>query len=89
MARAIVGENGRVIGIDMTPAMLEKARANAQKHGFANVEFHEGDIENLPLENNLADVVISNCVLNLVPDKAPRFRRNFPRLEAGRPFLCV
>ncbi len=88
VARAIVGENGRVIGIDMTPAMLEKARANAAKYGFENVEFRDGDIENLPLEDAVADVVISNCVLNLVPDKARAFGEIFRVLKAGAHF-CV
>ncbi|HNQ44114.1 MAG TPA: methyltransferase domain-containing protein, partial [Candidatus Cloacimonadota bacterium] len=63
------GEDGRVIGIDFTPAMIEKARVNAQKLGFTNVEFRQGDIENIPVSANVADVIVSNCVLNLVPDK--------------------
>ncbi|HMS51870.1 MAG TPA: methyltransferase domain-containing protein, partial [Chitinophagales bacterium] len=63
------GEDGRVIGIDFTPAMLEKARNNALKLGYTNVEFRQGDIENIPVSANIADVVVSNCVLNLVPNK--------------------
>ncbi len=73
VARAIVGEKGRVIGIDMTEAMIEKARKNALALKYSNVEFKLGEIENMPLSNNTADVVISNCVLNLVPDKKKAF----------------
>lgn len=73
VARALVGESGKVIGIDMTEAMLEKAKANAKKLNFNNVEFHLGDIENMSLDSNIADVIISNCVLNLVPDKVKAF----------------
>lgn len=69
IARAETGETGKVIGIDFTPAMLEKARANAERHGFNNVEFRQGDIENIPVSANTADVIVSNCVLNLVPNK--------------------
>lgn len=74
VARAIVGEGGKVIGIDMTDAMIEKARENAEKLGFNNVEFRYGEIEKMPLSANRADVVISNCVLNLVPDKRKAFQ---------------
>ncbi|MBU0695028.1 MAG: arsenite methyltransferase [Bacteroidetes bacterium] len=63
------GAEGKVIGVDFTPAMIEKARKNAEKLGFNNVEFRQGDIESLPLTSNSVDVVVSNCVLNLVPDK--------------------
>jgi len=73
VARALVGESGRVIGLDMTEAMIEKARENARKLNYNNVEFRLGDIENMPLDPNFADVVISNCVLNLVPDKGKAF----------------
>lgn len=73
VARAITGEQGRVIGLDMTEAMVEKAQRNAQKLGYTNVEFHLGDIEEMPLADNIADVVVSNCVLNLVPDKEKAF----------------
>lgn len=69
VARHEVGEEGRVIGVDFSAAMLEKARSNAQKLGFTNVEFREGDIEHLPVDEKSVDVVVSNCVLNLVPNK--------------------
>ncbi len=69
IARHETGETGKVIGIDFTPAMINKARINAEKLGFANVEFRQGDIENMPASDNLADVIVSNCVLNLVPGK--------------------
>lgn len=69
IARHEVGESGEVIGIDFTPAMIEKARENTKKLGFKNVEFRLGDIEDMPVSNNRADVIVSNCVLNLVPDK--------------------
>ncbi len=77
VARKLVGDAGTVIGLDFTEAMIAKARENAKKLGFANVEFRLGDIENMPITANKADVVISNCVLNLVPDKEKAFRRNF------------
>src|SRR3569833_183753 len=69
IARAETGETGKVIGIDFTPAMIGKARVNAEKLGFNNVEFRQGDIEDIPVTSNKADVVVSNCVLNLVPNK--------------------
>lgn len=69
IARAETGESGKVIGIDFTPAMIDKARANAEKRGFNNVEFRQGDIEKMPVTSNVADVIVSNCVLNLVPNK--------------------
>ena len=69
VARAETGETGKVIGVDFTPAMIKKARENAEKLQFHNVEFRQGDIEHLPITANAADVIISNCVLNLVPDK--------------------
>lgn len=69
VARHETGETGKVIGIDFTEAMIRKARANADKLGFNNVEFRQGDIEQMPVSDNIADVVVSNCVLNLVPDK--------------------
>lgn len=69
IARSETGETGKVIGIDFTPAMIDKARANAEKLGFNNVEFRQGDIEKMPVTANIADVIVSNCVLNLVPDK--------------------
>lgn len=83
VARALVGEQGKVIGIDMTEAMIEKARKNAEKLNFTNVEFRLGDIENMPLDSNVADVVISNCVLNLVPDKKKAFIEIFRILKPG------
>jgi arsenite methyltransferase len=69
IARAETGENGKVIGIDFTSAMIERATKNAEKLGFQNVEFRQGDIEHMPIANDTADVIVSNCVLNLVPDK--------------------
>ena len=73
VARAETGETGKVVGIDFTPEMIEKARNNADKLGFNNVEFRLGDIENIPLMSNVADVVVSNCVMNLVPNKLKAF----------------
>lgn len=86
IARAVVGEKGRVIGIDMTPEMIAKARRNTEKSGFNNVEFRLGDLENLPVVDNLADVVVSNCVFNLVPDKARAFRETWRVLKPGGHF---
>lgn len=86
VARAETGEDGRVIGIDFTPAMIEKARANAQKLGFYNVEFRQGDIEHMPVTANTADVVVSNCVLNLVPNKNGVFQDIFRVLKSGGHF---
>jgi len=83
IARALTGESGKVIGIDMTEAMINKARKNAEKLGFNNVEFRPGDIENMPLTANIADVVVSNCVLNLVPDKLKAFSEIFRILKPG------
>jgi len=78
-----VGKNGKVIGIDMTPEMLEKARSNAEKGNYSNVEFRLGEIENLPVADNSVDVVISNCVINLSPDKRSVFRETFRVLKPG------
>jgi arsenite methyltransferase len=86
IARSIVGETGRVIGIDMTEAMIEKARANASKLGFSTVEFRLGDIEAIPIDNAAADVVVSNCVMNLVPDKQKAFAETFRILKRGGHF---
>jgi SAM-dependent methyltransferase len=86
VARNETGEDGRVIGIDFTPAMIERARANAQKLGFANVEFRQGDIENIPVSSNIADVIVSNCVLNLVPDKDKVFKEISRVLKVGGHF---
>lgn len=86
VARAFVGETGKVIGIDMTEAMIDKARGNAEKLGFNNVEFRMGEIEKMPLSANKADVVVSNCVLNLVPDKRKAFLEVFRILKPGGHF---
>ncbi|MCX6140856.1 MAG: arsenite methyltransferase [Candidatus Kapabacteria bacterium] len=86
VARAIAGESGKVIGIDMTPEMIAKARENADKLNFNNVEFRLGDIENIPIAANRADVIISNCVLNLVPDKLRAFQEMFRILKPGGHF---
>ena len=86
VARAITGEKGKVIGIDFTDEMIDKARANADKLGFNNVEFRFGDIEKMPVTANTADVIISNCVLNLVPDKEKAFREIFRTLKPGGHF---
>ncbi len=83
LAAAEVGDSGRVIGIDMTPDMLSKARANAAKGRFANVEFRLGEIEYLPVADATADVIISNCVINLSPDKPQVFREAFRALKPG------
>jgi arsenite methyltransferase len=88
VARRLVGEGGQVYGVDMTPDMVTKARANAKKLGYRNVEFRLGEIEHLPFERNSIDVIISNCVLNLVPDKARAFAEIFRVLRPGAHF-CV
>lgn len=77
-----VGKTGRVIGVDMTDEMLKKARENARKGGFDNVEFRKGDIEDLPLEDDEVDVVISNCVINLAPDKESVFKEIYRVLKS-------
>lgn len=86
IARSVVGESGKVIGVDMTEVMVEKAHLNARKLGFSNVEFRQGEIEDLPVGGNRVDVVVSNCVLNLVPDKAQAFKETFRVLKAGGHF---
>ena len=86
IARAETGESGKVIGIDFTPAMIEKARINAERLGFNNVEFRQGDIEQMPVSNDVADVVVSNCVLNLVPNKKAVFKDIFRVLKPGGHF---
>jgi len=86
VARAETGPTGRVIGIDFTPEMIRKARENAVKLGFSNVEFRTGDIEKIPVTANAADVVVSNCVLNLVPDKKRVFCEIFRVLKNGGHF---
>jgi arsenite methyltransferase len=86
VARSLVGPAGKVIGVDFTETMIGKARDNAEKLGFNNVEFRLGDIEQLPVAANRVDVVISNCVLNLVPDKAQAFNEMFRVLRPGGHF---
>ncbi|MBB1285705.1 arsenite methyltransferase [Flavisolibacter sp. BT320] len=86
IARHETGEDGRVIGIDFTPAMIEKARKNAEVRGFQNVEFRQGDIEKMPVTANLADVVVSNCVLNLVPNKDGVIKEIYRVLKPGGHF---
>jgi arsenite methyltransferase len=86
IARKETGETGKVIGIDFTPAMIEKARINAEKLGYQNIEFRQGDIENMPVSSNVADVVVSNCVLNLVPNKDGVFKEIFRVLKPGGHF---
>ncbi|HXV31832.1 MAG TPA: arsenite methyltransferase, partial [Sinorhizobium sp.] len=88
VARRLVGEGGQVIGVDMTETMIARARANAAKLGYANVAFRLGEIEALPVADGSVDVVISNCVLNLVPDKAKAFAETFRVLKPGGHF-CV
>ena len=86
IARSIVGASGRVIGIDMTEAMISKARSNAEKLGFKNVEFRLGDIDNMPIDDSTADVVVSNCVMNLVPNKQKAFAETFRIIKQGGHF---
>ena len=86
IARHETGVSGKVIGIDFTPAMIEKARQNAEVRGFNNVEFRQGDIEHMPITSNAADVVVSNCVLNLVPNKDGVFKEIFRVLKPGGHF---
>jgi arsenite methyltransferase len=86
VARHETGETGKVIGIDFTPAMIEKARHNAEVRGFNNVEFRQGDIEKMPVSANIADVIVSNCVLNLVPNKLNVFKEMYRVLKPGGHF---
>ncbi|MGF1638399.1 MAG: arsenite methyltransferase [Cyclobacteriaceae bacterium] len=86
IARHETGESGKVLGIDFTDTMIKKARQNAEKLGFNNVEFRQGDIEDMPVSDGIADVVISNCVLNLVPDKAKVISEIFRVLKPGGHF---
>jgi ubiquinone/menaquinone biosynthesis C-methylase UbiE len=86
VARRIVGEKGKVIGVDFSEAMLQKARTNAEKLNLNNVEFRLGDIDNLPIGSKRADVILSNCVLNLVPDKVKVFSEIYRVLKAGGHF---
>ena len=83
LAARAVGQGGRVIGVDMTPAMISKARANAARGGYRNVEFRLGEIESVPVSDRTVDVIISNCVINLSPDKAAVFREAFRVLKPG------
>ncbi len=86
IARHETGETGKVIGIDFTPAMIERATENARVRGFDNVEFRQGDIEKMPVDNNTADVIVSNCVLNLVPNKNEVIKEIFRVLKPGGHF---
>ena len=86
VARSVVGESGQVIGIDFTEKMIEKARENAEKLGFSNVTFRHGDIDSMPVTSNKADVIVSNCVLNLVPNKYKVFSEIFRVLKPGGHF---
>ncbi|MBK8054056.1 MAG: arsenite methyltransferase [Saprospiraceae bacterium] len=86
VARAETGPSGKVIGIDFTTAMIDKARENTEKLGYTNVEFRQGDIEDMPVGSNKADVVVSNCVLNLVPNKKAVFAEIYRVLKAGGHF---
>lgn len=86
VARHETGLEGKVIGVDFTPTMIQKARSNAEKLGFNNVEFREGDIDNMPVSENVADVVVSNCVLNLVPNKEKVINEIFRVLKPGGHF---
>lgn len=86
VARHETGETGKVIGIDFTPKMIEKARTNAETRGFNNIEFREGDIEHMPISSDTVDVVVSNCVLNLVPSKDGVFKEIFRVLKPSGHF---
>ncbi len=88
VARALVGEQGKVIGIDFTPEMIKKAERNKERLGYKNVEFKLGEIEKIPLESNSTNVVVSNCVLNLVPDKKKAFVEIYRILKPGGHF-CI
>jgi ubiquinone/menaquinone biosynthesis C-methylase UbiE len=83
LAANVVGATGHVIGVDMTPEMIEKARANVRKGGYSNVDFRLGELEHLPVADSAVDVIISNCVINLTPDKAAVFREAFRVLRPG------
>jgi arsenite methyltransferase len=86
VARAETGPEGKVIGVDFTEKMIERARLNAEVRGFNNVEFRQGDIENMPVSDNVADVIVSNCVLNLVPNKKAVFAEIFRTMKPGGHF---
>lgn len=88
LASKRVGDKGKVIGIDMTPKMIEKAKSNVNKYGYKNVEFKLGEIEKLPIEDNSIDVIISNCVINLSPDKSKVFKEAYRVLKKnGKMFV--
>lgn len=86
IARRFVGEKGKVVGIDFTPAMINRARANAEKLGLNNVEFRQGDIDDMPVTSNFANVIVSNCVLNLVPNKYKVISEIYRVLKPGGHF---
>lgn len=86
IARAETGSTGKVIGVDFSEAMIAKARRNAENLGYNNLEFRQGEIENLPINDNVADVIVSNCVLNLVPDKSKAFSEVFRVMRPGGHF---
>jgi len=86
VARHETGPSGKVIGIDFTPAMIDRARANAEKLGYHNVEFREGDIDHMPVRDEIADVIVSNCVLNLVPNKEKVMTEMYRVLKPGGHF---
>lgn len=88
VARAETGSDGHIIGIDFSPQMIEKARANTSKRGYTNIEFIEGDIEEMPLTDNSIDVIVSNCVLNLLPEKNRIFKEIYRVLKPGGHF-CI
>jgi SAM-dependent methyltransferase len=88
VSRALVSESGKVIGLDFTQEMIDKANDNNRKLGYKNVEFKLGEIESMPIENDTADVVVSNCVLNLVPDKEKAFSEMYRIIKSGGHF-CV
>lgn len=83
LASKQVGNKGKIIGVDMTPEMISKARANAHKNQYTNVEFRLGEIENLPIANDTVDVIMSNCVINLSPDKGKVFQEAYRVLKSG------
>ncbi|MFO8051700.1 MAG: arsenite methyltransferase [Thermoplasmatota archaeon] len=83
LAAKEVGSSGKVIGVDFTEEMINKARSNAQKYGYDNIEFRHGDIDDLPVKDNSVDVIISNCVINLAPDKSNVFKEAYRALKNG------
>ena len=87
LAAEKVGETGKIIGVDMTEQMIRKAKENARKYGYKNVEFRLGDIEELPVDDNSVDIVISNCVINLAPDKPKVFKEAYRVLKLGGKLL--